>query len=92
MIKNKSKEPEISSDKRLTFTIQQSLAIVFGIAALSITIGTSIYTFYNAIPQLDELNKGFYELDKNVAVVASKIEDLKERIKKDDVIIITEGK
>ena len=58
--------------KNIGFSIPELITY----AAMLITFGASIYTFFQAIPKIDKLNEISNSLDKNVAVSQVKIERL----------------
>jgi hypothetical protein len=65
---------ENTLDKKIVLSIQQVLTY----AAFLITIGASIYTFFQAIPKIDKLDETVNELQVSNGRVEERILALKE--------------
>jgi hypothetical protein len=72
------KSEEKFTERTIKFTINE--IITYG--AFLITFGASIYTFFNAIPEIKRLGEETNKLNINVAVSQSKIDDLKFELEK----------
>lgn len=61
-------------DREITFSIQQLITY----SAFLITVGASIYTFFKAIPKIDDLDKTVNELKESNSRVEERVLALRE--------------
>lgn len=75
--KSKSRgEPVNTSDRQVVFSVQQ----IISYSIFLLTVGASVYTFFKAIPKIDELDKSINQLRESNGRVEERINAIKETI------------
>ncbi|WP_295119669.1 hypothetical protein [uncultured Chitinophaga sp.] len=69
----RTKPSDSTAEKKVSLTYQQ----LFSYTLFVITFGASVYTFFNAIPKLEALNKDVNKLDKDISVLTERVENIK---------------
>lgn len=79
-------KPEKSTlDKSVVLTVQQ----LFTYAAILVTIGASVYTFFKAIPKIDKLDDSVVQLQISNTRVEERIQSLRDILSERRIVIDT---
>lgn len=82
LVDTTNKKPVNTADKTIVLSLQQVISYTLFI----LTVGASIYTFFKAIPKIDELDESVTQLRVSNGRVEERINALKE------TLVITKNK